>query len=103
MVAREATCLPSASRASFQAEEIEMSDLLHCLLGEVGVPEVHRVLLQNLLGCSLCRGLQLLRGFDSLGCLCLRGRELLLQLESLGLLLLLVLRELRPLLEAELS
>ena len=69
VVAREATCLPSASRALLQSEAIKVPDLLHCLIRQVGVPEVHRVVLQNILGCSLCRGLQLSRGLESLLCL----------------------------------
>ena len=62
MVAREASRLPSAARAPRQSEKIEVPDLSDCVLGEVGVPEVHRVGLQSLVGCSLCRGLLLKMG-----------------------------------------
>ena len=48
-----------------------MPDLCHNLFGEVGVPEVHRLLLQSLRGRSFCRGLQLRRSRESL-CLLLR-------------------------------
>ena len=75
MVAREASRLPSAARAPLQSEQIKVPDLRDCLLGDIGVPEVHRVVLQSLLGCSLCRSLQLRRGLESLGCLGLRGPQ----------------------------
>ena len=84
MVAREASPLPSAARASLQSEKIKVPDLRDCLLGEIGVPEERRVVLQSLRRCSLCRGLQLRRGLESLGSLGLRGLELLRKLQSLS-------------------
>ena len=67
MIAREASPLPPAARAPLQSEKIEVPDLRDCLLGEIGVPEERRVVLQSLLRCSLCRDLQLRRGLESLG------------------------------------
>ena len=102
MIAREASPLPSATRAPPQSEQIEVSDLRDCVLGEIGPPEERRVLLQSLHRCSLCRGLQLRRGLESLGSLGLRELQLLGKLQSLLLRGFALLRELVSLLAAEL-